>query len=150
METSRLAYVWIMGAALVLFLCGQIRQEFDPVAGHWEVAAVTEGGVRTAAPACRIFLKASTRGDATFADYWTCGVPAETFGEGKVVRDERGFALYRENWATGERDAAPNCRFDWLPHGRLAATLPGEHGPIQLEMRRTENAQTAFDLLGLR
>lgn len=56
--------------------------------------------------------------------------------------------LFKENWATGEREKHANGKLLRLPNGRLGFRLHDEEEVIFVEFEREENACTFFDLIG--
>ncbi|MEQ1933916.1 MAG: hypothetical protein ABL962_08570 [Fimbriimonadaceae bacterium] len=146
---ARLATTVLVSVTFGCFLLTQFILELNPYAGTWEpVHAYEIGNPMNKESFFRTWLKVDSSGDATLASYWSCGVRCSTFGEGKMVREKGRFALYRESWATGEREPYANAYLDILPDKRLGFTTAAGGKAYYLELERTENAETIFDAIG--
>src|SRR5688500_10173972 len=128
------AWCYVVGVCLALFFSGQLRQELDPYSGLWTVDRATQNGALLPAERLfRVFLKISPRRNASVAEYWTCGVPSETFAAGKMELSGDKILLYKESWATKEREPMPSGELLDLPDGKIGFLLADPSGDIWFE-----------------
>lgn len=128
-----------------LFLISQLRQEFDPLIGHWEPARVIQDGRdQSLSKAFRLFLDIN-HGRASVASYWTCGVRCCTFAEGDMEVCGSDIALFESNRILGERASSPCAHLTLLANGRISFQADLEDGEATIEFAREENAETIFD-----
>lgn len=134
--------VFCLGAALTVAI--SVRQELDPIKGHWDIEHVYVNGREVNHDDYMTFL--SFEGNHGVIDgYSICGSHGDSEEKGAVRIEGDKVLLYKctDNF---DHEATAFATIVRLPNGRLSYETTDHQGVTRMEFVRTQNAVTLMDM----